>query len=421
VLSDQTVIVRGGRLVEIGPVSSTSVPAGATQIDAAGQYLMPALSDMHIHLEGQAWNIMFPPEAQFSADDLDFSKILFPYVANGVATVQIMSALPEHVTLRGQISRGEVLGPRLVLARMIDGPERAWPPPIADWVATPAEARQAVLDANEAGYDRIKLYSFLSQESYDAILATAQELGMGTDGEIPDYMSVEHVVAEGLNSIVHMEEITEDAQGKYDQEQIEYFTKIMAESDTWATTTLIMSHNILAVLDDLEGELGRPEVRYLHPMTRGMWSVLAPGYLSWPPEKRVQYAKDYEFMQQLTKALHDGGVKLMTGTDALVPSTVPGFSVHRELDVLVGLGLTPYQALRASTTNPFEFLGELDEAGTVEVGKRADLVLLEANPLEAITNTREIAGVMIQGRWLSQAELQEGLDELAASYETFGQ
>ena len=82
--------------------------------------------------------------------------------------------------------------------------------------------------------------------------------------------------------------------------------------------------------------------------------------------------------------------------------------------------MTPYQALRASTTNPFEFLGELDEAGTVEVGKRADLVLIEASPLEDITNTREIAGVMIQGRWLSQAELQEGLDELAASYETFG-
>ena len=204
---------------------------------------------------------------------------------------------------------------------------------------------------------------------------------------------------------------------------------VMAERDTvylWGWMTKIVTGvAIMQLVDqglvDLEGELGRPEVRYLDPMVRGVWSVLAPGYLSWPPEQRVQYAKNYEFMQQLTKALFDGGVKLMTGTDALVPTTVPGFSVHRELEELVGLGLTPYQALRASTTNPFEFLGELEEAGTVEVGKRSDLVLLEANPLEAITNTRQIAGVMIGGRWLSHAELQEGLDDLAASYETFGQ
>ena len=134
VLGDQTVIVQNGRIQKIGDASSTEIPTGAKRINASGQYMIPALADMHIHLEGSAWNIMFPPETQFSDDDLDFEKILFPYLANGIATVQVMSALPEHIHLRDRINRGENPGPRLILNRMIDGPEQAWPPPISTWV-----------------------------------------------------------------------------------------------------------------------------------------------------------------------------------------------------------------------------------------------------------------------------------------------
>ncbi|MCP4396715.1 MAG: hypothetical protein GY801_05340 [bacterium] len=178
VLTDHTAIVQDGRIVEIGPAASTHVPDGAARIDAAGQYLIPALADMHVHMLGQAWNIMFSPEAQFPPEALDFSKLLFLYVANGVTTVQVMSALPDHLPLRDQINRGEVLGPRLILARMIDAPEKAWPPPINTWVATVDEARQAVLEAKEAGYDTMKVYSFLTQDTYDAVLSTAKEVGM---------------------------------------------------------------------------------------------------------------------------------------------------------------------------------------------------------------------------------------------------
>ncbi len=185
VLSDQTVIIRDGRISKIGSASSIKVPGGATEIDGTGKYLIPALADMHVHMIGLTWNIMFPPEAQFTAEDLDFNKILFPYVANGVATVEIMSALPDHLALRDQIARGEVLGPRLILSKMIDGPEKAFPEPIAVWVDDAASARQAVLDAKEAGYDRMKVYGFLNRESYDSILATAKEVGLPVDGHIP--------------------------------------------------------------------------------------------------------------------------------------------------------------------------------------------------------------------------------------------
>ena len=131
-------------------------------------------------------------------------------------------------------------------------------------------------------------------------------------------------------------------------------------------------------------------------------------------------SEGFEFQRKLTKALSDAGAKLMVGTDALIQTTLPGFSVHRELAELVAVGLTPYEALRASTTRPFEFLRELDQAGTIEVGKRADLVLLEDDPLEDIANTRSIAGVMIAGRWLSRAELDELTVQLAERTETDG-
>jgi len=421
VLADQTVVVRNGRIDVIGSSASTKVPKKAVQIDAGGQFLIPALSDMHVHLEGDAWNMMFPADAQFTTDDLDFGHILFPYVANGVAIVQVMSALPNHIVLRDRIARREILGPRLLLSRMVDGPDRAWPPPISTWVKTAEEAHQFVLDSKKEGYDSIKVYSFLSQECYDAILATAEAEGMKVNGHIPmGGLSVEYVLDAGQDLIAHAEEVMKHAQGKYDQEQIEYFAKIIAEKWTWITPTLILQRNLIALLEDFEKELNRPEALYLHPMALGIWSFINNTlYSTIPEESRPMISQGFELFQRpFIKAFHDAGGNIMAGTDALIPTTYPGFSIHQELEELVGVGLTPYEALKTATTHPHEFLGESGQAGTVEKGKRADLVLLEGNPLEEISHTRKIAGVMIQGKWLSKAELQAGLEAAAAFYET---
>lgn len=210
------------------------------------------------------------------------------------------------------------------------------------------------------------------------------------------------------------------AHGKHDKEQIEYLARIIAEKGTWITLTLITSRNILAVFDDFEKELRRPEVRYLHPMALGIWTFVNTNlYQKIPRESRSKIREGLEtFQRPFTKAFHDAGGNMMIGTDALIPSTVPGFSIHRELEELVDAGLTPYEALRTSTTRPYEFLGELDKTGTIDTGKRADLVLLEKNPLEEIGNTRKITGVMIQGRWLSKTDIQKGLDAVLAFYES---
>jgi hypothetical protein len=396
VLENQTVVVVDGRIEVIGDAASIEIPNGAALIDGSGRYLIPALSD-----------------------SLDFEELLFPYVANGVATVQVMSALPEHVTVRESINRGEMLGPRLVLARMIDGPDRAWPPPISTWVSTPEEARQAVLDSDGVGYDSIKAYSFLDRASYEAIVATANEIGMGVGGHIPLELSLEEVLAAGQDFIAHSEEVTRYAEGDFSQENIDDLAGTIADSGAWMTPTLTTSRHVLAVLDNFEGELARPEIRYLHPMDLGIWSFIN-SYLYQPmPQEHRDFIRDafHRFQRPLTLALDRAGARLMTGTDALIPSNVPGFSIHDELAEFVDAGISPYEALRSSTTEPFAFLGELDQAGTIEVGKRADLVLLEDNPLDDIAATRGIAGVMIQGRWIARDELDAGLEELVAIYQ----
>ena len=414
----QTVIIKDGAITEIGPTSSTSVSGGATMIDASGQFLIPALSDMHVHMEGEAFNVILPPDRQISAETLDFSKLLFPYIANGVVTIEVMQALPEHIALRDRIAGQEILGPRLILSRMVDGPDRGWPPPLSTWVDTAAQARQAVIDAKKTGYDRIKVYSFLSQECYDSIIITAKEIDMLVDGHIPVTLSVEYILEAGQNLIAHAEEVMKHARGDYSEERIAYFAEIIAESDTWITPTLVTTRAILGLFDDPDRELARPEVRYLPPVDLIIWSFLINSYQGFSVEQRASMRQDFELFQQpFTKALQDAGVKLMSGTDALIPGLVPGFALHRELEELVRVGLTPYEALRTSTTHPMEFLGEIDEAGTVEVGKRANLVLLQANPLKDISNIRSIAGVMIQGRWYPRSYLDEGLEEIARGYE----
>jgi imidazolonepropionase-like amidohydrolase len=418
-LEHQTVVVVEGRIEAIGDAASIEIPTGATRIDGSGRYLIPALSDMHAHLEGEAWNVMFPPEQQFAPESLNFERLLFPYLANGVATVQVLSALPEHVEIRERIATGELLGPRLVLARMIDGPDRAWPPPISTWVSTPEEARQAVLDSEAVGYDSIKVYSFLDRASYEAIMTTANEIGMHVGGHFPLAVSLDKALTAGQHLIAHSEEVTRHAEGDYSSEKIDGLARKIADSGTWMTPTLTTSRHVLAVLDDFDGELARPEVRYLHPMDLGIWSFINTNLYQPMPQEHRDFIRDayHRFQRPLTLALAEADARLMTGTDALIPSNVPGFSIHDELAEFVDVGISPYQALRSSTTEPLAFLGELDQAGTIEVGKRADLVLLEGNPLLDIAVTRNIAGVMIQRRWIERRDLDAGLEELAALYE----
>ena len=407
VLPDQTVIVVGGKIATIGPAALVKVPPGAMRIEAQGRYLLPALSDMHVHVEGESWNALLSPEALAASKSLPFEDFLFPYVANGVTTVQVLSGTHELLPVRGRIAEGELLAPRLILARMIDGPDKAWPPPISTWVATAEEARDATRKAKADGYDKMKVYSFLTKETYDAVIATAREQNMDVIGHIPYALSVEYVVDAGQKMIAHTEEVAKHADGDYSAERISYFADRIAKGGVWMTPTLVTTRRIIEDFSDPSSLFSRPEAAYVgHPMQRDIWSFISNMNQGITPKGRAGIRDDFEkFQKPFTKVFHDHGGQLMTGTDSLLPRLVPGFALHQELHELVDVGLTPYEALRTSTTIPYEYLGESKDSGTIEVGKRTDLLLVEANPLEDISAAAKIAGVMMRGRWIDRKQI----------------
>jgi imidazolonepropionase-like amidohydrolase len=416
IVPGQTVVVAGGKIVAIGPAASVPVPPDAKRIDASGRYLMPALTDMHVHLLGDSWNAMFPPNEQRARKDIPFERFMFPYIANGVTTVQVLMATPEDLVVREQIRQGKMIGPRMILARMIDGPGKSWPPPLNTWVSTPAEAREGVLRAKRDGYDKMKVYSFLTKETYDAVIATAREVGMEVMGHVPNALSVEYVIEKGQKAIAHSEELAKHTPA-YDAAHVDRYSTLLAKSGTWMIPTLFTTHTFLDLFQNMDGVFNRRGGQYHnHPMQRGAWTFMVENlYKPIPPEARAKLRDAYiNFQRPLTKAAHDKGVKLMAGSDAMMPGLVAGFSLHGELQEFVDIGLTPYQALRTSTTNPFEYLGESDK-GVIALGQQSDLLLLNANPLENISATSKIAGVLLRGRWLSGEEIDGRMKEIAAS------
>lgn len=423
-LSDHTVIVEDGKIVTIGPSSKVKVPARALRVDGKGRYLIPALCDMHVHMLGEPWNIMLPPEVKLASKDIPYEKLLFPFVANGVTTVQELFASQEQIGLQQRIARGKLLGPRFILAETIDGTGKAWPPPLTTWVDSPHEAQEAVRRAKAAGFDKIKVYSFLDRESYNAIISTARELKMDVIGHIPMSVSVEYVLDSGQKMIAHSEEVAKHAEGDYSPERINYFAELMAKHGVWMTPTLVTTHSLIELFDNSNKVPNQPYLKYFrHPMQLGVWSFMIEKlYGQVPGQDRVKIREDfYKFQKPLTKAFHDKGGKLMAGSDSIIPGLVPGFSLHRELNELVEIGLTPYEALRTSTTQPYEYLGEIDKAGTIEVGKQSDLVLVDANPLEDITGASKVSGVLMRGRWIGQDEIKKQMKDIEASFQDSSQ
>jgi imidazolonepropionase-like amidohydrolase len=419
-LSNHTVIVVGRKIVALGPSSKVKVPAGALRIDGRGRYLIPALCDMHVHMLGEPWNIMLPLKAKIASKNIPFEKLLFPFVANGVTTVHELFASREQIGLRRQIAQGRLLGPRSILAETIDGPDKAWPPPLTTWVTSPRKAQEAVRQAKATGFDKIKVYSFLDRESYDAIISTAQELKMDVIGHIPMSVSLEYVLNSGQKFIAHSEEVAKHSRGDYSPERIDYFADIMAKKGVGMPPTLVTTHSLIELFDNSDRVPNQPYLKYFrHPMQLGVWSFMIEKlYGPIPTPARAKIREDfYRFQRPLTKAFHDKGGKLMAGSDSIIPGLVPGFSLHRELKELVEIGLTPFQALRTSTTRPFEYLGEIDKAGTIEVGKQSDLVLVDANPLEDITGASKVSGVLMRGRWIESYEIKKRMKDIEASFQ----
>ncbi|MHC4681568.1 MAG: amidohydrolase family protein, partial [Planctomycetota bacterium] len=380
ILPGQTVIVRGERISEMGPVDAIDVPESAHCIDGRDKYLMPGLVDMHAHVE-------------------DFQ--LTPYIANGVTTVRNMWGLDYHLKLREEIKQGNVIGPTLFTTGPIfAGKRRARHRQVA--AETPEQAAQVVTEHYKAGYDFIKVNSTLSAEIYDAIAKAAAKHGMLVVGESLKEKEggIEPVLAAGQHTLEHLSGYGDFLRvegsanwNRIDETKIPYIVRATREAGTWNCPTLVV-HQKPRGREAVEQQLKRAYCKYVPPVRKQRLfetrQLLEPD-----PNRSVKESN----RMRITKALHDAGVRILLGTD----HSVMPVSVHWELRNLVDAGLTPYEAIKAGTRDAAECLGELDEFGTISAGLRADLILLEANPLLDVGNAARRIGVMVRGRWLPQS------------------
>jgi imidazolonepropionase-like amidohydrolase len=396
ILEHQTVIVRGGRIAEMGPSAQLRPPAGAVMVDGRGKYLMPALAEMHGHLPS--------PNA---APELT-ENVLFLYVANGVTTVRGMQGNLAHLELKARIARGELLGPRL----WVPGP-----PLTGNAAPTPEMGRRLVEEQQAAGFDHLKIHEGLSLATYDTIVATAKRLGMRFAGHVPDAVGVYHALESGQASIDHLDNYVETVGGpdSADERRINQVVAATCAARVWTVPTLALWETFMGTEDSVT-LAAREELRYVPSAWRLNWAQqlaqIRKNQL--PAEKRLV---TLALRRRILKALQTAGCPIALGTDSPQIYSVPGFSIHREMRSMEAAGLTPQQILSEGTRQAARYFGAEQEFGTVATGQRADLLLLNANPLADLGNVARRAGVMVNGRWLPEAEIRARLERIAASYQ----
>ncbi len=375
VLRNQIVVVDGGKIVSIGDAGAAKVPDGADVIDGEGGYLMPGLTDLHVHVN--------------EPDDLSL------YVIHGVTTVLNLAGDPGTLRLRER-----PFGARLFTAG----------PLIID-VQTADRARQIVAENAATGYDTIKIYDNISAEALPVLVAEAKKRGLLAVGHIPRNRTWQEMLAAQPDAIAHAEEFLYSPVVEGDDAKI---AEGMKSGGISLITTLVTYDTIGRQVADPAAILAHSENAYINPIFRRMWVLPRNRYLVNFKTARVpKFRALLGFQKGLVKKLEDSGVRILAGTDAGgVPFVIPGASLLDELGELVSCGLKPYDALRAATVDAARFLRR--DAGTIEPGKPADLVLLRGNPLADLSNLTLRAGVMLRGRWLDNAALHAELDRLIA-------
>ncbi|MBO9574864.1 MAG: amidohydrolase family protein [Sphingobium sp.] len=435
VLRDRYVAVRNRVIVAIGRQGKQGKYPGAQRIDGRGMYLMPGLADMHTHTR-------MPPQDFF---DLN--------LAAGVTTVFNMGLGDgggqfDHVALRRDVASGAVDGPRyLISGAQLDG----------DNVKSLTDVDRALNEASDRKYDAVKVHGDLPPAIYDAIITGARKRGLRIRGHGQHMMPLAETLR--MDSVEHVEEILylstdrkfgekakfgEEKNGNIDNFLTSYHDNLerlqdnkyraslvreIARSKVFWDPTIVIYEAIPKYLDDDEfARLARDErLSYLPRSVRGevldkskneYRAGLAPvfsKFLSSIGDKstlKEHFDKNVGLLLKLTKEMHGAGVPLLTGSDAF-GAPVPGFALHQEMELMVRAGISPYETLRAATINSARFLGESRQAGTIEVGKRADFILLGHNPLTDIRNAADVQGVFVNGQWHSAARLKEMLAQVA--------
>jgi imidazolonepropionase-like amidohydrolase len=421
---EQTVILERDHILSVGPSKSAKYPRNAASVNCRGLFLIPGLWDMHVHLVFGDW---FP-------DAKDISLPLF--VANGVTGVRDMGSELDVVQgWRDEIEAGRLIGPRILTSGpMLDGPKPRFPSSVA--IATPEDGRRAVANLKRQGADFIKLQSLIPREAVFAIAEEAKKQEIAFEGHVPDAVRASEMSEAGMKSFEHLIGIFEGSspgedeflkgnkmEGKflttYDPARAASLAALLAKNQTWQCPTLVWERggNLIDVSDFSKDE----RVKYVPAAWKNKtWKrftdEITQGYGT---DDLATRKKFIEKELEIVGMLHKAGVPFLAGTDT--PAGVhifPGYSLHEELQRFVAAGFTPLEALQTATINPARFFRMEGQAGTVEKGKFADLVLLSADPLEDIANTQKIAAVIANGRYYRRADLDKmlGRVEIAAHH-----
>jgi imidazolonepropionase-like amidohydrolase len=421
--ADQTVVIDGGRIASIGPSASARVPKNARVVDGTGKFLIPGLWDMHVHLAG------------VNADPTWSRQTLLPLLlANGITGVRDMGGeLEVLLAWKRDVENGTVLGPHLVVGGpwLASGgrktPEQ-YPVKDAD------EARAAVRDLKRRGADFIKIISLPSKDAFLAVADEAKKQPISFAGHLPFQVSAIEASNAGIHSIEHLlysafslsfsskeddlrqrlieveekgdavawEKIAHESDATYDEEKAAVLFRTLKKNGTWVTPTL---NSLDTASHPEEWSVDDPLLEFVPAALAKQWRESF--HDDQMKERAAWLARQATNDWKLTGELHRAGIPLLVGSDSLDPFVFPGESLHKELVELVRAGFTPAEALQAATRGAAEFLGRERDFGTVETGKLADLVVLEASPLENIANTQRVAGVVRGGRYLDRAELDK--------------
>ena len=412
-LPGHTVVVKDGRIAAVLPAAEVTLGEATTVVAGEGRFLIPGLAEMHGHLPGAN----SPPALT--------EDVLMMYVANGVTTVRGMQGHASQLALRDRIDAGELIGPRLIVGS----------PSMSGRVETPEEAVRLVREYHEAGFDLLKVHEGLSPETYAALAAEAQRLGIPFAGHVADEVGLFAALEGGHDTVDHLDNfvealIPEDARADMealrgiaglselvDLDRMPGVIEAIEASGTGVVPTMVLwESGILPTRPSSELKAERPEIRYLPEETVARWTeAVDSGLERYGAENTARIAA---LRRQILGALNDAGANILLGTDSPQIFSVPGFSIHGEAVSYVESGMTPYEVLESGTRKVAEHVARggriAADFGVIAPGNRADLVLLDANPLENIEATRQIAGVVAGGRYLGAADIAEALDAIAA-------
>ena len=417
-LPNRTVVVRDGRIVEVGEAGRVQVPQGATVIQGRGKFLMPGLAEMHAHLPGAN------APAQLAQD------ILFLYVANGITTIRGMLGAPNQLDLRRQTASGELLGPTILVGA---------PSLNANSAPDPETATRVVRAHKAAGYDFLKLHPGLSRPVFDAAVATAQDVGITYAGHVSADVGIMHALRSKQSTVDHLDGYLEYAAnatsgnlgtggaaarvlGGGDSARMHALAVATRDADAWVVPTEYLWENFFS--GRMPEEFQRlPEMRYIPRTMWTGWANMARQFGQGVASSNLTPAEKSRFVaarQLMLRELGRNGNRILMGTDSPQMMNVPGFALQHEVRTMRAAGLTPAQIIESGTRNVSQYVERWlkgdSRFGSIAVGQRADLVLLDGDPLADLENLTRRSGVMVRGRWVPPEEIRRGLEQIAARY-----